>query len=169
MGAVSWMIYEIAIQTYTLLWEIMIRSGHHFAHITTADTVVNPTFWLDWIIIIDIKTQKMFTTLGLWAHKPYITFGPRQNDRHFVDDIFKCISLNEDVLILMETSLKFVSDGFIENKPARLQLAWLKLVAWCPTGKGLNQWWPTDAYDDMSHLAWMRLSRSTMRESITIS
>ena len=33
---------------------------------------------------------------------------PRQNGRHFPDDIFKCILLNENIWILIEVSLKFV-------------------------------------------------------------
>ena len=32
---------------------------------------------------------------------------PRQNGRHFPDDIFKCIFLNENVGILITISLKF--------------------------------------------------------------
>ena len=35
------------------------------------------------------------------------TLRPRQNDRHFTDNIFKCISLNENVWILLRISLKF--------------------------------------------------------------
>ena len=41
---------------------------------------------------------------------------PRQNDRHFPDDIFKCIFL---------ISLKFVAKGQINNIPALVQvMAW---------------------------------------------
>ena len=39
----------------------------------------------------------------------------RQNGRHFPDDIFKCIFLNENVLILIKISLKFVPKGQIHN------------------------------------------------------
>ena len=34
------------------------------------------------------------------------------------DDIFKCISLNEKVRILIKISLKFVPKGLIDNKQA---------------------------------------------------
>ena len=34
------------------------------------------------------------------------TLRPRQNGRHFPDDIFKCIFLDENVLILIKISLK---------------------------------------------------------------
>ena len=45
------------------------------------------------------------------------TLGPRQNGRHFTDDIFKCISLNEDTWIPFKISLKFVPNGPIDNCP----------------------------------------------------
>ena len=40
------------------------------------------------------------------------------NGRHFPDDIFKCIFLNENVLISIKISLKFVPKGQINNIPA---------------------------------------------------
>ena len=43
------------------------------------------------------------------------TLRPRQNGRHFPDDIFKCIFLNENVLISIEISLKFVLEGQNNN------------------------------------------------------
>ena len=42
------------------------------------------------------------------------TLKPRQNGRHFLDDIFKCIFLNESVWISIEISL--VPKGPINNK-----------------------------------------------------
>ena len=53
------------------------------------------------------------------------TLSPRQNDRHFPDDIFKCIFLNENVWVPIEISLKFVPKGPINNIPALVQImAW---------------------------------------------
>ena len=50
---------------------------------------------------------------------------PRQNGRHFADDIFKCIFLNENVWILIKISLKFVPYGPINNIPSLVQImAW---------------------------------------------
>ena len=41
------------------------------------------------------------------------------------DDIFKCISLNENDRIPFQISLKFVPRSLIDNKPALVQvLAW---------------------------------------------
>ena len=53
------------------------------------------------------------------------TLRPRQNGRHFADDIFKCIFLNENVWISIKMSLKFVPNGPIINIPALVQImAW---------------------------------------------
>ena len=53
------------------------------------------------------------------------TLRPRQNGRHFADDIFKLIFLNENVWISIEISLKFVPQGPINNIPALFQImAW---------------------------------------------
>ena len=53
------------------------------------------------------------------------TLSPRQNGRHFPDDIFKCIFLNENVWVPIEISLKFVPKGPINNIPALVQImAW---------------------------------------------
>ena len=41
-----------------------------------------------------------------------------QNGRHFADDIFKCIFLNEKVQLLTKISLKFVPKGPIDNNPS---------------------------------------------------
>ena len=53
------------------------------------------------------------------------TLKPRQNGRHFADDVFKCIFLNENVWILLKISLKFVPKGPINNIPSLIQMmAW---------------------------------------------
>ena len=50
------------------------------------------------------------------------TLRPRQNGRHFPDNIFKC---NENTWISIKTSLKFVPKGPIDNIPALVQImAW---------------------------------------------
>ena len=61
------------------------------------------------------------------------TLGPRQNGHHFADDIFKCIFLNENILIIIKISLKFVLEGPVNNIPALV-----KIMAWrCPGAKPL--------------------------------
>ena len=54
---------------------------------------------------------------------------PRQNGRHFADDIFKCIFLDENVSIPIKISLKLVPKGPINNIPALVQI-----MAWCHPG-----------------------------------
>ena len=63
-----------------------------------------------------------FGTIGpQWIN----TLRPRQDGRHFPDDIFKCIFLNEDVWISIKISPKFVPKGPINNIPAMVQImAW---------------------------------------------
>ena len=53
------------------------------------------------------------------------TLRPRQNGRHFPDDIFKWIFLNENIWISINISLKFVPRGRIHNNPTLVQImAW---------------------------------------------
>ena len=62
------------------------------------------------------------------------TLGPRQNGRHFADDILKCIFLNENIWISIKISLKFVPKGPINNIPALVQIV--------AGDKSLSeQWW----------------------------
>ena len=49
-----------------------------------------------------------------------------QNGRHFTDDIFKCVFLNEKFCILIQISQKFVPKSPIDNKWALDQV-----IAWC--------------------------------------
>ena len=53
------------------------------------------------------------------------TLRPRQNGRHFPDDILKWIFLNENIWISIKIALKFVPSGSINNIPALVQImAW---------------------------------------------
>ena len=64
-------------------------------------------------------TQQSTSTSGI------NTLRPRQNGRHFADDIFKCTFLNENALIPIKISLKFVPKSSINNIPALVQImAW---------------------------------------------
>ena len=50
-----------------------------------------------------------------WRHDAFNILRPRQNDRPFPDDIFKCIFLNENEWISIKVSLTFVPKGPINN------------------------------------------------------
>ena len=64
------------------------------------------------------------TTLELSSRMPWgiNTLRPRQNGRHFADDNFKCIFLNENAWIPIKISQKFVPQGPINNIPALVQI-----------------------------------------------
>ena len=56
---------------------------------------------------------------------PFNTLTPRQNWRHFADDIFKRIYLNKYIWIPIKISLKVISRGSINNIPSLVQImAW---------------------------------------------
>ena len=60
---------------------------------------------------------------------------PRQNGCHFADSTFKCIFLNENVIISIKISLNFILKGLINNIPALVQI-----MAWCKSSeKPLNE------------------------------
>ena len=60
---------------------------------------------------------------------------PRQNERHFADDIFKCILLNENVWIPIKISTKFSPKGPINNI-----LALVEIMSWRrPGDKSLSE------------------------------
>ena len=63
------------------------------------------------------------------------TSRPRQNGRHFPDDIFKCIFLNENIGISLKMSLKFIPKGPVNNITALVRLG---AGQW--TSHYLNQW-----------------------------
>ena len=59
--------------------------------------------------------QASWSSYQTWG--PFNILRPRQDGRHFPDVIFKCIFLNENVLISIKFSLKFVPKGQINNIP----------------------------------------------------
>ena len=63
------------------------------------------------------------------------TLRPRQDGRHFPDDIFKWIFLNENLWISLQISLKFIPQVSINNIPALV-----KIMAWrCSGEKPLSE------------------------------
>ena len=71
------------------------------------------------------KTTTFDFCIGYNSLTFFNTLRPRQNGRHFPDDILKWIFLNENVWISIEIPLKFVPKGQINNIPALVQImAW---------------------------------------------
>ena len=87
------------------------------------------------------RTQRVNSPCAQWHHIlskigwayvfwiPINTLRPRQNGRHFADNIFKCIFLNQNTSISVNISLKLVPEGRINNIPALVQI-----MAWCWQG-----------------------------------
>ena len=71
--------------------------------------------------LITIQPDCMQHHLTKWVN----TLRPRQDGRHFPDDTFKWIFLNENVQILIKISLKYVPHGPINNI-----LALVQIMAW---------------------------------------
>ena len=73
--------------------------------------------------IMNYALNYTFSCFAVW----YLisTMKPGQNGRHFPDDIFKCIFLNENVWISLKISQKFASKVRTNNIPALVQImAW---------------------------------------------
>ena len=65
---------------------------------------------------------------GKMCRRTIYTLRPRQNGRHFADDIFKRIFFNEKGWISIKISLKFVPKAPINNIPALVQImAWRRV------------------------------------------
>ena len=60
-------------------------------------------------------------------HKSFFlnTLRPRQNGRRFADGTFKRTFLNENIMISIEISLKFIPKGPINSIPA-----WVQIMTW---------------------------------------
>ena len=57
------------------------------------------------------------------------TLSPRQNGRHFADDVFKCVFVNKNICILITISLKCVRKSSINNIPTLV-----KIMVWRRSG-----------------------------------
>ena len=71
---------------------------------------------------------------------PLNTLSPRQDGRHFPDDIFKWIFLNENCCILIQILLKYVPKGPINNNPSFLiqiiiSKKWRQAIIWINDGQ----------------------------------
>ena len=101
---INWLYHFLKISCFWLLiWSHSYKNHHRWILQCTQ------CLFLSWV-----TSCVMFNTLR-----------PRQNGRHFADDIFKRIFLNENIWILIKISLKFVPKGSINNIPALVQImAW---------------------------------------------
>ena len=83
--------------------------------------------WSEWCDIWNTAPYStVITTLTVLT--ALNTLRPRQNGRLFAD-LFKCVSLNENLWILNKIWLKYVPWGLIDN-----MAAWVQIMAWRRTG-----------------------------------
>ena len=116
--------------TYRILTEV----NHFYEYISNPCIMYIPLKYtypkyaklnLSWNLKTESMTKTWYQNHGLHRKYTFNTLRPRQDGRHFPDDIFKCIFLNEDVWIPIKISLKFVPKGPINNIPALVQImAW---------------------------------------------
>ena len=84
--------------------------------------VVEPLATQSTIYIVLVSVSFVFNPHVQW--EVYI-LRPRQAGCQFPDDIFKCIFMNENILILIEISPKFVPNG-----PIHTILTLVQIMAW---------------------------------------
>ena len=96
-----------------------------------------------------------------WLHHKHLRIkfnssALKQSRRHFADDIFKCIFLNEKFCILIKISLKFVPKGHIDYKAALAYvMAWHR-IGDKPLSESMLTWF-TDAYICGTRRLWVNL------------
>ena len=81
------------------------------------------------IFMDEIFGDISWVTLETTRSNFFNTLRPRQDGRHFADDIFTCNFFNEKCCILIKFSLKYVRKGPIDNNAALVQI-----MAWCRSG-----------------------------------
>ena len=103
------MFWNIKSRTSLLISALHFNTAKQTTHSTTCQTTPTTTP----AIASTVKAStNIFDTL-------------RQNGRHFADDTFKRIFMNENVIISINISLKFVPKCLINNIPALVQImAW---------------------------------------------
>ena len=104
------------------------RSGSTLAQVM-ACCLTAPSHYLNqcWLIISKVPWHSPAGNIHWKCWKCHLlnTLRPRQNGRHFADDTFKRIFMNENFRISINISLKFVPKGLINNIPALVQImAW---------------------------------------------
>ena len=86
------------------------KYGGHVVYVCLAKNMASQRF-LRW---------SFWPTTSMW--NAFNTLRPGQNGRHFPDDIFKCLFLNENASVSIEISLKFGPKGPINNISALVQI-----------------------------------------------
>ena len=110
-----------------------------------------------------ITITAMHQSLGITFHNNmYVNYSmvwlntlrPRQNRRHFADDILKCIFFNKNHRISIQNSIKYVSMGLIDNIPTLVQIMAWHRAADKPLSEAMMALF-ADAYVRHSALMWL--------------
>ena len=81
--------------------------------------------WQDVTFTFVFGNMEISRITGLLLRGNFNTLRPRRGWRHFADDSFRYIFLNENIWILIKLSLKSIAKGPINNIPALVQImAW---------------------------------------------
>ena len=78
-------------------------------------------FEMSWHLC-DVTVMKSCARIDEWLAICINTLRPRRNRRHLADEIFKCIFFNENLLISIKISLKFIPKGPINKIPTLVQI-----------------------------------------------
>ena len=86
--------------------------------------LINTYFYLESLSIWGMLTARVIgcTHLQWWMADMFNTMRPRQNGRFFSNNMLKYISLNENIWVSINISLKFVSIGPINNILVLIQI-----------------------------------------------
>ena len=123
---VLWLLIHSIIHT-SLLWWLCLSCVNE---LKIFDIRQNTLLWhYIYSILCEICSWICWALLCLGCIIVHNTLRPRQNGCHFLDDIFKCIFLNENIYISIKISLKVVPQGPINNIPGLIQI-----MAWRLTG-----------------------------------
>ena len=123
--SLTWATFEHALNKHIVVWAWWLP---FFSLTFSYKLSLENVFWLvcHWRLLLRIQltmNQHWFEVMA--QHWIVNTLRPRQNGRHFTDDTFKRISVNENVRISIKFSLKFILKCPINNIPALvLIMAW---------------------------------------------
>ena len=84
-----------------------------------------------WKVIDSIVHMLRWVTMGVELN----TLRPRQNNRYFPDDVFKCVFWSENMKISLKISLEYVPKVPVNNIPALVQV----MARRRPGGKPLSE------------------------------
>ena len=110
-------------------WLLKHKSHHVDWPFTWVQTVISHENQISIMAFISLVLSFTKPSAAIAWRSEFNTLRPRQNGRHFADDIFTCIFLNENASIAIKISLKCVPKGPINNIPALVQI-----MAWCRPG-----------------------------------